>query len=884
MSIPKLIALLLLPAYILAIAIFASIGFTGVFESTILLPIFNTLFIGLIPIAFAGLAARVFLVSGSRSFLLMGCGILTFGLSSISAGLSVTLPEGPNLVVTIHNSGVLVAAIFQVISGMLLLFDRNSPAIGKRNRPVMLAYGGIVILTLLFSLATVSGLVPRFFIQGTGPTPLRQFVLISAMNIYLLSAALFMIHYRKWRSDFLYWYALSLALIGVGLFAILLQKTVGGPICWLGRSAQYIGGLFGLVAILKAASSAIAKQLPIEESMASLFSDAETSYRNLVEIANDGIITLDQTGRIVGWNPAAERIFDRSKSEAIGSIFFDLFNPNKYANVLKTQIEALRKPSPRLAQLETIEIEASRKDGAQFPVELSMSVRETGIGWLCTCIVRDITDRKRSEAALRENERFLSNVFGSIQDGISILDKDMNIMMVNQTMERWYAHALPFTGKKCFEVYHGASQPCQVCPTIQTLKTGKSAIEVVPMTGPGGERIGWGELYSFPLSDLETGELKGVIEYVRDITQRKYAEEDLRESEERYRTLVELSPGGVCINVEGRYVFANSAMARIVGLADASEVIGKEALDFVHPDSHALVKERIRRSLQDSEPAPLTEEKYIRTDGTTIYMEVAAIPIIYQGQKASQVMIRDITDRKKSDAILQEKTEALEKAYEELERFAYVASHDLREPLRKMSSFSQLLGGRYKGQLDEKADKYIWYIVDGAKRMEKLIEDLLGYSRLGRADLTLATTSAENSVKQATTDLEQVLLENDAEITYNDLPIIQANPGQLEQLFRNLIHNAVKFRSEDKPRVHISARKKNGSWVFSVKDNGIGIDPEQWERIFRIFQRLHTRDEYSGTGIGLAIAKKIVERHGGRIWVESEPGKGSTFYFTVPER
>ncbi len=408
-------------------------------------------------------------------------------------------------------------------------------------------------------------------------------------------------------------------------------------------------------------------------------------------------------------------------------------------------------------------------------------------------------------------------------------------MMVNQTMERWYAHALPFTGKKCFEVYHGASRPCQVCPTIQTLKTGQSAFEVVPMTGPSGERIGWGELYSFPLSDLETGELKGVIEFVRDITERKYAEEGLRESEERYRKLVEMSPDGVCINVEGRYVFANSAMARIVGLTDASEVIGKEALDFVHPDGHALVKERMRRSLQDSEPSPLTEEKYIRADGTTTYMEVAAIPIIYQGQNAAQVMIRDITDRKKSEAILREKTEALEKAYKELEYFAYIASHDLKEPLRKISSFTQMLDNRYKGQLDEKADKYIWYIVDGAKRMERLIDDLLQYSRVGRTDLTLATTSAENSVKQAKSDLEQFLTENDAEITYDDLPIIQVNPVQFEQLFRNLIHNAVKFRGPDNPRVHISALKKDGSWVFSVKDNGIGIDPEQSETNIRHF-------------------------------------------------
>jgi light-regulated signal transduction histidine kinase (bacteriophytochrome) len=239
--------------------------------------------------------------------------------------------------------------------------------------------------------------------------------------------------------------------------------------------------------------------------------------------------------------------------------------------------------------------------------------------------------------------------------------------------------------------------------------------------------------------------------------------------------------------------------------------------------------------------------------------------------------VRDITERKQAEEALRQKTD-------ELEHFAYVASHDLKEPLRKISSFTGLLASRYKGRLDEKADNYIWYIVDGAIRMEKLIEDLLTYSRLGRAELTLETISAESSVKQAMSDLEQFLTENDAEVTYAELPVIQVNPVQFEQLVRNLIHNAVKFRTEDKPCVHISAERKDDCWVFSVADNGIGIDPEQSERIFGIFQRLHNRDKYSGTGIGLAVAKKVVERHGGRIWVESSPGKGSVFYFTVPER
>lgn len=633
MSTPKLICLLLLPIYILAIAILASLQLTVVFESRILLAILNTLFIGLISIAIAYLAARIYISSGSLSFLLMGSGMLTFGFSSILAGLSVTLPDASNLMVTIHNSGALASGILQAIGGMTRLSERST--LQKRPwRPVIIAYSSVIIVILLFSLIAALGYTPRFFIPGTGPTALRQFVLISAMNFYLVSAVLFMIHYATRRSDFVYWYAMSLAMISVGLFAVILQKTVGGPIGWLGRSAQYIGGMFGLMAVFNAVRASISKQAPFEKSIEFLF--------------------------------------------------------------------------------------------------------------------------EQTSAALKE-------------------------------------------------------------------------------------------------------------------------------SEERFRNLVELSPDGICIHVDGRYVFANSAMAHIVGLLDASEVIGKHALDFVHADSKELVRERIKQGIADGLPAPLVEEKYLRADGTIIYVEVATVPTTFKGQKATQVVIRDITDRKKADAIIQERTEALESANMDLEYFAYVASHDLKEPLRKISSFTEMLSRRYTGQLDEKAEKYIWFIVDGTKRMEALIEDLLTYSRLGASQLSVQPMSAENLVEQAIGDLEQIIKESGAEITHDVLPVVQVNPIQFGQLIRNLVHNAVKFRGSDKPRVHISAEKTDDYWVFSVRDNGIGIDPKQSERIFKIFQRLHTRDEYSGTGIGLAVAKKIVERHGGRIWVESVPGKGSTFYFTVPE-
>jgi len=245
------------------------------------------------------------------------------------------------------------------------------------------------------------------------------------------------------------------------------------------------------------------------------------------------------------------------------------------------------------------------------------------------------------------------------------------------------------------------------------------------------------------------------------------------------------------------------------------------------------------------------------------------------GQPMILLALEDISERK-------EIQRELERSNRDLEQFAYVASHDLQEPLRVVTSFTQLLAKRYKGKLDSDADEFVAYIVDGADRMYRLINDLLAYARLGSHEAEFGATDCEAVLADALSNLGSAIEENGATVSHDPLPNVMADRDQLSRLFQNLLSNAIKFHAVDSPVVHISARRNEDEWLFSVRDNGIGIDPEHFERVFLIFRRLHGRSEYSGTGVGLAICRKIVERHGGKIWIESQAGKGSTFYFTMP--
>ena len=331
----------------------------------------------------------------------------------------------------------------------------------------------------------------------------------------------------------------------------------------------------------------------------------------------------------------------------------------------------------------------------------------------------------------------------------------------------------------------------------------------------------------------------------------------------------------------GRIMEANEKAVASYGYS-RDELLQTNIADLQSQDTLEDYELQMKRLEGIMERGLVFDTVHRRKDGTTFPAEVSAREIKIEETVFFQSIIRDISERKLSEAKLSQAVEELTRSNEELEKFAYVASHDLQEPLRMVSSFVQLLEKRYKGNLDQDADDFINYAVDGANRMQVLITDLLAYSTVGRRGKALETTACEAALNRALSNLQAVVEQSGAVVTRDPLPEVIGDGSQLTQLFQNLIGNAIKFCKDRTPSIHISAERKKNEWVFSVRDNGIGIAPEYFERIFSIFQRLHGRQEYQGTGIGLAICRKVVERHGGRIWVESELGSGSTFYFTIP--
>lgn len=597
-----------------------------------------------------------------------------------------------------------------------------------------------------------------------------------------------------------------------------------------------------------------------------------TQLAAIVDSSDDAIIGKTLEGVITSWNSGAEQLYGYSVEEVIGQPI-SLLIPSDRQDELPEILARLK----RGESIKHFETERQRKDGTRLFVSLTISPIKNVLGQImgASTIARDITERKRAEEALRTSEEKFSILFekSALAIVLSTLPDGL-IMNVNEAFERIFGYTKQEAhGKTTLELGINPDAEGRV-RSLAALKEYGFVRDLEVML-----RVRSGELrlMSVNIDFINIGGQKHIFNMIQDITDRKRAEEALRQSQENFGKAFNSNPAAIAITrlTDGKFLNINSAYTRIMEY-ESHEIIGHTAADmniYIHPEERDQVIQQLQEqgTVQNYELAVSTKSGEARN--IVISME----PILYNKEECILSVFIDISERQKMET-------ELRRSNAELEQFAYVASHDLQEPLRAVAGMVQLLQQRYQGKLDERADEYIGHAVEASTRMQSLINDLLDYSRINRLGRAFESTAIEKSLSNALANLQIAIQESQTEITHDPLPTLMADPSQLTQILQNLIGNAIKFRSVSPIHIHIGAKKIERVWQFSVSDNGIGIESKYFERIFLVFQRLHTRREYPGTGIGLALCKKIIERHNGQIWVESQPGSGSTFYFTIPER
>ncbi|MCK5580363.1 MAG: PAS domain S-box protein [Candidatus Omnitrophica bacterium] len=530
------------------------------------------------------------------------------------------------------------------------------------------------------------------------------------------------------------------------------------------------------------------------------------------------------------------------------------------------------------------------------------------IGVVLQCYERR---RTKNMVILQDKEENLRITINSIGDAVITTDTQSNIMRMNPMAEEltgWtFEEAKGKALTEVFNIVDARTKKAGVNPVTRVLEHGKIvglANHTVLIAKDKTERQIADS--AAPIRDID-GVITGVVLVFRDVTESYRMQEELRKNEQEYRTLTENMPGivyRVLSKENSRMIFFNDFVTAITGYKPEELIKGEicSIESHIHQEDRDQTMTAVKQAIKDKVTFEV-EYRFIHKNGGIRHFSEVGKPIFDSDGALLSIdgIIFDITERKKLKQQIQfafsalaehrdkleeevsERTEELRKSNKELEQFAYVASHDLQEPLRMVASYTQLLEKRYKDKLDDKAREFIHFAVDGAQRMQKLINDLLKYSRVGTKAKPFETVNLNGIYNHVLQNLKIIITETNTKISCQKLPTVEADDVQMIQLFQNLISNAIKFRSERPPVIHISVEEKEKNWVFSVADNGIGIDEKYNDKIFTIFQQLHGPAEYKGTGIGLAVCKKIIERHRGNIWFQSKSGEGTTFFYKIPK-
>ncbi len=625
----KLWALLPIGIVFVLVLVFRMLNINTSIWPNLLLPILNSLFQGVIFLAGAFICYRVFLANGSRGIVLIGGGFLSIGITAPLAGW-LAVVAGQNVNITVYNLGVLLASGFFVTSGVYM-FNGVSTSPASRRKPILvLTYCAVAVFLAAIAVLSSLGRTPTFFVPGSGPTILRQIILGTATGLLMISTFLFIWLYARSKADLMYWCALGLGMTVVGLTAILLYTTFGDPMNWLGRLAQYLGSLYFLAAAIVVRQEAQTKQIEVPELLRHYSERSRTNYELLVGTANDAIISLDSDGRIIVWNPAAERMFGYDQVEALGSYLSNLLLPVESASFFKNEFDRLTHEDVWEIKRDIPELRVRRKNGEDFPARMSYSAEKT--------------------------------------------------------------------------------------------------------------------------------------------------------------------PQGL----------------------------------------------------------------------TTV------------------VVITDITERRKAEEQLKQRTLELEAANKELEAFTYSVSHDLRAPLRSIDGFSQALLEDYLDKLDEPGKDYLQRVRSAAQRMGVLIDDLLSLSRVTRSDMRSEAVDLSALAQSIAEELRETQPER--RVTFIIAPGLTASGDVrlLRVLMENLLSNAWKFTGHHpQARIEFGVTQVSGKETFFVRDDGAGFDMTYVDNLFGVFQRLHSQDEFPGTGIGLATVQRIIHRHGGQVWAKGAVEEGATLYFTL---
>lgn len=621
--------------------------------------------------------------------------------------------------------------------------------------------------------------------------------------------------------------------------------------------------------------------------------ESEKRNKEILKNIGDAIFTINKSGVILSCNIAAEEIFGYDSEELIGNNITMLMLGKDKA--MHSEYVLNHRSSEQAIMGGSRFVDAIRKDGEKICVYASISEMEVKGEKQFIGSLRDVTYERDAKRELQASEAFNRILFEDLPIGIALCDRDGQFIDVNKA----YADIIGRTVSEILEMNHldiipEKNHKQEIMFKLQLDSNGRQG----PSEKEYINNVGMSIPVSVTSIYVKRDGVKHILSIAENITKRVIQTNQLEKSRS---TLIKAqkiaSLGSWTLEVETGDIQWSDEVYRIYEIEGNSDTpISDLFMDMIHPNDREHVDNAIRQSINNNGISYKIHYRLLLSDGNVKHIYAQGEVERDNEGKAIRLIgtILDTTQQHLNEEMLEKRTHELKRSNDELEQFAYVASHDLQEPLRMVSSYLTLVSNRYNDKLDEDGKEFIFYAVDGAKRMQDLIQALLTYSRLNTKKEVKNSVECDQVLQSVLVDLQVTIKESEAEITFQKLPEIHGNKKQLVQLFQNLVSNAIKYHGEKAPEVIIGVAdlsaenipfEKSGlreGWLFSVKDNGIGIKEEFLERVFRIFERLHTKDEYSGTGIGLSICRRVVENHGGRIWVESEPDKGTCFYFTIP--